>query len=180
MALRVYPSFSLLFVAAAAVVLLFAAGGAEARFKGINQWCRTSDYKALCTQMVKGATTQKDAIANAVTTTLDVTLRMGPLLDGLGAVEFNLPNVTKDAVVSTCRDSFGSATDNLKDALLYLQKVDDPYTTLDRIQTAETNLYGCADAVTQMGGRWVNTPLARASKIIFKFASNCLAVATQM
>lgn len=62
MALRDYPSFSLLFVATAAVVLLFAAGGAEARFKGINQWCRTSDYKALCTQMVKGATTQKGAM----------------------------------------------------------------------------------------------------------------------
>ncbi|KAH7835222.1 hypothetical protein Vadar_024069 [Vaccinium darrowii] len=180
MALRNYPSFSILFVAAAVAVALFAAGGAEARFRGINPWCKTSDYKMLCTKMVKGATTQTDALANAVQATLDATTRVSPLLDGLAAQEFNLPNVTKDSVVSTCKDNFGAAVDNLKDALFYIQSFQDTYTTIDRVQTAETALYTCSDGITEMGGRWVDTPLAKASKNIFKFASNCLAVATQM
>ncbi|CAL5338289.1 unnamed protein product [Camellia sinensis] len=165
------PSFSLLFV----VVTLFFASGAEAKFKGINSWCRTSDYKLLCTRMVNGAATQEAAIANAVQATLQATTRLRPQLDLLGEALSNLPGLTKDSVITTCRESFENAEDNLKEALDYL-KASDRYTVVDRIQTAESSFLDCVTAIKEMGGA---TSLGKTSKILYRYSSNCMAAATQ-
>ncbi|KAL6969423.1 hypothetical protein U1Q18_029135 [Sarracenia purpurea var. burkii] len=178
MASRSHPSLSLTFTASA-IVALFVVGGVEARFKGISPWCRTSDYKLLCTKMVNGATTKDAAIANAINSTLGVTLRTTPLLNGLAAVLSDLPNVTRDSVVTTCKDNYGTAVDNLGQALGLLN-TGDQSTIVDRIQTAETLFSECTDAIKQMDPTAANSTLARTGNILFKFSSNCLAVATQV
>ncbi|GFY91399.1 hypothetical protein Acr_07g0015950 [Actinidia rufa] len=114
-------TFSLLFVAAV-VVGLFFAGGAEARFKGINPWCLTADYRFLCTKMVKGATTQEAAITNAILATLDATTLMVPKVEVL------------------------------MQAVTHLPEVSDDNSMLDRIDTADSSISDCVAAVKEMGG----------------------------
>ncbi|XP_052187745.1 uncharacterized protein LOC127798311 [Diospyros lotus] len=166
-------SFSLLLLSAASLLL---AGGADAKFKGINNWCKTADYRQLCTDMVKAAETQDEALANAVQSTYDATVRVLPLVDALGTELTNLQGETKTSVIDTCKSSFDDALDNLKEALTYMA-AKDMHTAIDRIQTAEGHYYDCSDAIKQMGGNAES--LSKASKVLYKYGSNCMAVATQ-
>ncbi|GFY88258.1 hypothetical protein Acr_06g0001980 [Actinidia rufa] len=171
-----HPTFSLFFVAAAVVSLLFA-GGAEARFKGINPWCLTADYRFLCTKMVKGATTQEVAIANAVQATLNATTRMAPKLEGLVQAVAYLPELSKESVISTCRDSYDKVVENLNEALNFM-KVNDDQSVLDRVDTAESSISDCLVALKEMGGN--TESLAKTSRILYRYVSNAMAVATQL
>ncbi|XP_057495914.1 uncharacterized protein LOC130780913 [Actinidia eriantha] len=169
-------TFSLLFVAAV-VVGLFFAGGAEARFKGINPWCLTADYRFLCTKMVKGATTQEAAIANAILATLDATTLMAPKLEVLMQAVTHLPEVSKEPVISTCRESYDKAVENLNEALNFM-KVNDDHSMLDRIDTADSSISDCVAAVKEMGGNMGS--LAKTSRFLYRYISNAMAVATQL
>lgn len=169
--------FSMTLVLTLLVLLALNAQNAEAKYKGINQFCRTCDYRRLCNTMVHGATNWHDATRNAVEATLKVATmlrNMHPLLDN--ALN-NVPPKSKADVLATCKDNFDSEVDNLKQALVFIENNDAG--SLNSYLSAAISITDCTEAFNQFGAA-MPPIVAKTSDMLTKQVSNCLAVSQQI
>lgn len=161
---------------AAVTILLFLAGSTEARFKGINEFCRTSDTRLLCTAMVQGAANWHDAVLNAINSALHVADQMDKMIPAVEPTLVELPLISRKSTVESCKDNFDSAVDNLKRALKFLEQNDKGSLNIYLSAVSTTD---CVDAFQQF-----RTPfpaaIGKVAKQLDKQISVCLAVSQQI
>ncbi|KAL3819261.1 hypothetical protein ACJIZ3_005166 [Penstemon smallii] len=167
--------FSSLFVSATALLLLVATHypAAEARFEGVNSWCRTADYRLLCTSMVAGAATQQDASVNAMKTTLDLVRRVQTFVPRLKPAISHLEPQSQESIMETCNEDFEGKIDDIETSIKAMQSKD--------IGTVSTRLSAayhsdCVDALAEFG---VDCPFSKFVQTLQRQVSNCLAVVQQ-
>ncbi|KAL6577899.1 hypothetical protein OROMI_010227 [Orobanche minor] len=168
--------FNYLYLATAALLLLGAARSpqAEARkFLGVNPFCRTASYRRICNQMVNGASSWRDASANAMISTRELAKRVRGLVPLLKPAIEHLEPITRDAIMATCVDNFDGIVDDLEVSLQALQAND--------LGTARSHLSGalrsdCKDAMKEFGADF---PLNKYSRHLTIKVDNCLAVLMQ-
>ncbi|KAK3028219.1 hypothetical protein RJ639_039502 [Escallonia herrerae] len=171
MAFGNYKSFSLAILAV--VALAFASNAAEAQ---VNPFCNTATDKALCTSMVNGAKTQKEATVNAINFTLEKAKLMKPMVDGLtGTLPKILSLVSKDSLVQTCNENYESLIEDLVGAIEDI-KTGDKFNSVPTKLSA-VGLTDCADSLKDFS---VVSPLGKLNDEINNYASSCLAVARQI
>lgn len=174
MASKMHQLFPILCLAM--VMLGLFASPTEAKFKGINPFCRTSDFRRVCNVMVAGATNLHDATKNA----LQSAHRAGTVLQKtLPEIEQGLEGVdasTKDDTVSTCKDTFDAVVDNVKQALQYFEAND--IASVNTYLSAATSVTDCQDAFKEVGAEFPPN-VAKLTKNVDMQISNCLAVTQQ-
>uniref|UniRef100_A0A5B7BM76 Pectinesterase inhibitor domain-containing protein n=1 Tax=Davidia involucrata TaxID=16924 RepID=A0A5B7BM76_DAVIN len=163
-------SISLLFLA---TVALFLAGGAEARFRGINPFCRAADYKLLCNAMVKGATNLDEATENAIRSTLNVAQYLLSSIDLIKSAVADLEPVTRDSLMDTCHSNFEDFVDELTGALEDL-KGKDKGSLMTKLSAC--TLSDCTDSFDQFGALF---PLTKVTNALRRYLSNTAAVVQQ-
>ena len=173
MASKRYQSFSLVFLA---MVTLILTQSAEARFRGINQFCKTSDYRALCTRMVHGAASLREATANAIHSALGLATQMQSMIHLIEPTLVDLPPQSKDSIIQTCKENFDSSVDNLNQALQYLSAGDS--NSMNSYLSAVTTS-DCSDGFQQLGAL-IPDKLAKIVGLLDREVSNCLAVSLQV
>ncbi|GFP97481.1 hypothetical protein PHJA_001892200 [Phtheirospermum japonicum] len=165
-----------LYLATAALVLLGAAQSpqAEARkFIGVNPFCRTATYRRICTQMVNGASSWRDASANAMISARELATRVRDLVPLLKPAVAHLEPITQESIIKTCNDDFEGIVDDLEVSLQALQAGD--------IGTVRSHLSGalrsdCKDAMKEFGADF---PLTKYASHLTIKVDNCLAVVMQ-
>ncbi|KAG8383199.1 hypothetical protein BUALT_Bualt05G0159700 [Buddleja alternifolia] len=163
--------FNYLFLATAAVVLIAASNSpfAAARsYIGVNQFCRTSDYRRICTKMVKNATTWQEASLNAVTATLELAKR-------IQAVAPLMKPVLDEKLMKTCQDQIDSQVEDIETSFNALKR-NDTASIHTRLGAALSN-ESCQDTVKESG---VEFPLAKAFGYLSRHVDNSLAVVLQI
>ncbi|KAL3636369.1 hypothetical protein CASFOL_020916 [Castilleja foliolosa] len=165
-----------LYLATAAIILLGAAQipQAEARsFIGVNPFCRTANYRLICTKMVNGASSLRDATANAMISAHVLATRVRGLVPLLKPAVAHLQPISQESIIATCTEDFDAIVDDLEVSLQALQAGD--------IGTARSHLSGalrsdCKDAMKQFG---VDFPLNKYATHLKIQVDNCLAVMMQ-
>ena len=170
------PSFSLVFVATATLLLLLSAQSTDARFRGINQFCRTSDHRLLCTAMVNGAQNWHEAVFNAIHSTLAIATRMKRLLPTVGPALTDLPVESRDSTLQACQSNFGDAVDNLMQALTFLEAKDTG--SLNSYLSA-VSISDCLDGFDMLGASFPS-PVAKIARLMNRQVNECLAVSQQI
>lgn len=168
-----YISFSLIFLVSVTLCLV---GTTEARFRGVNAYCRTSDYKQLCTRMVHGATTLDQATESAILSTLDLAKKWTPRLSSqLAPALIRLLPISQKSILETCKENFENVLENLEEALHHLKAGDK-----DSVNTklSASSFSDCTDAFQESGLN--NTPLSTVARLLARHVSNCLAVSQQI
>ncbi|KAL2233641.1 uncharacterized protein LOC105156773 [Sesamum indicum] len=167
-------SYSYLFAAVAALLLLGAAQGpfAEAN-AGVNQFCVMATYKDLCSAMAKGASTLQTARANVLQTALDEARSLKGLVPKLMPAINQLPSKSKTEVLQTCTEDFDGTISDIEESIKALQVGD--------MGTAQTHLSAalrrdCRDAIQELG---VNSPLTNYATELTRRVDSCMAVLTQ-
>ncbi|KAL3835591.1 hypothetical protein ACJIZ3_010327 [Penstemon smallii] len=154
-----------LFVTATALLLLAAAYGpttADARaFIGVNPFCRTADYRRICTKMVNGATT------------LALAQRVQAMVPLLKPVISHLEPQSQESIMSTCNEDFDSRIDDLQESLKALE-INDIGTVRTRLSAAFSS--DCMEELSQFG---VECPFFKIVEFLQKEVDNCLAVVQQ-
>lgn len=115
----------------------------------INPFCRTSDDKRLCTKMVVGAKDLRQATKNAVKSAIVQASSLEKLLPQVDTALTDLAPDSKESALSTCKDNFDAAVDNLKEALGFIDNND--VGALNSYLSASESLDDCVDAFNQFG-----------------------------
>ena len=152
------------------------ASPAEAKYKGINPFCRTSDYRRICNMMVRGATNWHDASRNAIESGLRAATLLQKLTPQLDQALEGIDPSTKADTVSTCKDTFDSAADNMKQALVFFDTND--VGGLNSYLSATISISDCQDAFKEAGAD-LPSSVAKVSNNLAMQVSNCLAVIQQ-
>ncbi|GER51539.1 plant invertase/pectin methylesterase inhibitor [Striga asiatica] len=145
----------------------------EARFAGVNPFCRTSNYRRICTRMVNGASTQTDASVNAMQSALDLARRVRALVPLLRPAVAGLSPATQESILATCAEDFEGIADDLAVSIEALAAND--------VGTARSHLSGalrsdCKDAMKEFGAEF---PLNKFARHLSLQVDNCLAVLMQ-
>ncbi|KAL3501156.1 hypothetical protein ACH5RR_035605 [Cinchona calisaya] len=167
-----YNSFSMLFLAI--VTLCLVSQNAEAQAPGINQFCKTSNSKRLCTRMVNGATNLHDASTNAIKVAIDVATRIQNLAPTIVQAASGLEPNMKRQLVDSCEESFSNSIEDLN-LSIELFNQGDMGGVGTRLSAAFDN--DCADSLKEQG---VIVPtMVRLNAHFAKVMDNTLAVVFQ-
>lgn len=171
--------FNGLYLAAVALVLLIGAAqsprAAARSFINVNPFCRTANYRRVCNQMVRGATTWSEASANAMDSTRELATRLKGLVPLLKPSIAHLKPITQDSIMKTCVENFDGIVDDMEVSLQAVQAGD--------MGTARSHLSAafrtdCKDAMKESGAPFpVN--LNKYSKHLNIHVDNCFAVLLQ-
>lgn len=174
MALKMHRHFTIFCLVM--VMLGLFASPTEAKYKGINPFCRTSDYRRMCNVMVRGATNWHDATRNAIQSALRASMVLQKLTPQLDQALEGVDPATKAETVSTCKDIFDGAVDNMKQALVYFDTND--MGGLNSYLSAAVGIDDCQDAFKQAGAA-LPPAVTKISNNLAMQVSNCLAVTQQ-
>ncbi|KAL2543250.1 Pectinesterase inhibitor-like [Abeliophyllum distichum] len=164
--------FSFLFLAIIASVLSY--GIARIEFDNdTSRFCKTAQDKDLCKTMISGVTNWHDAIGEAIKVTLSLAKELKSQNDLIIPALVNLQPGKRDSIQKTCKESFETVFDMLKEAQTALAAGDSGTlkTKLSAALEAE-----CVDALSNAGATF---PLANKAKELDTKVSICLAIMAQ-
>ncbi|XP_074323702.1 uncharacterized protein LOC141660613 [Apium graveolens] len=174
MALKMQRHFAI-FCLAMLMLGLFASP-TEAKFKGINPFCRTSDYRRICNIMVGGATNWHDATRNGIQSALRAAMVLQKLTPQLDQALVGVDQASKADAVSTCKEIFDGAVDNMKQALVYFDT--DDIGGLNSYLSAAIGIDDCQEAFKQAGAE-LPPAVTKISNNLSMQVGNCLAITQQ-
>ncbi|KAL2543238.1 Pectinesterase inhibitor-like [Abeliophyllum distichum] len=172
MASQKFNYFSFLFLAIIASVLSY--GIADIEFDNdTSRFCKTAQDKDLCKTMISGVTNWHDAIGEAIKVTLSLAEELKSQNDLIIPAFVNLQPGKRDSIQKTCKESFETVFDMLKEAQTALTAGDNGtlQTKLSAALEAE-----CVDALSNAGATF---SLANKAKELDTKVSICLAIMAQ-
>ncbi|KAL2559827.1 uncharacterized protein Fot_04566 [Forsythia ovata] len=163
---------SLSFLLLAIIVSVSVHGVVSTRLQ-VSPFCRTSRTKGLCSTMVNGATNWHDAIGNAISETLSLAKELQSKNGLIAPAIANLSPAAKKSLQGTCKESFQTVIDMLKEGQVALAAGDNGTLQTKLSAALDTD---CDDELSNFGATF---PLANMAKELTKKVSVCLAITAQ-